>query len=364
MPRTTDKSKYMKKLFIILITCGILFNLLSCQGRLPNEPFSFDRIYYYAIQENVKKIVDSINSFNEHSLTDDQKELKRKYNSRFLSHSEEFNINSNDSLLINTLTFFHNYWIEILMKEATITSADNKYRILLTNLLISSTNPSNQNAIRFDFRNALSNLLKEKGYFTRIDRTGNIMDFIVWTGQKVKTYDIKIQDTVYKVPVVLIDSALLYGWEGFATFDHFYPGGWSSPDTLFCITKDYDLNSEKFLVRYLTHETQHLNDSKTYSGYPRWMAEYRAKLAELSVSDSTTYKLLDGFIKGNKNDHNLTHPYAEYMVIKGLSKVLFKTDFVADLNEWKEVPSTKINATAKQLLKENSRTLKLKKHNL
>lgn len=354
----------MRKLFIILITCGIFYNLLSCQRRLPNEPFSFDRIYYYAIQEDVKEIVDSINSFNEKSLTDDQKELKRKYNSRFLSHSEEFNFNSNDSLLINILTVFHNYWIEVLMKESTINSADNKYRILLTNQLISSSNGSNQNAIRFDFRNAMSNLLREKGYFTRIDRTGNIMDFIVWVTQTVKTYDVKIQDTVLKVPVVLIDSVLSYGWEGFATFDHFYPGGWSSPDSLFCITKDYDLNSEKFLVSYLTHETQHLFDSKTYSGYPRWMAEYRAKLAELSVSDSTTYNLLGGFIKGNKNDHKLTHPYAEYMVIKGLSKDLFNTDLVKDLNEWRKVPATKINATAKQLLKENSRTLKLNKHSL
>jgi hypothetical protein len=262
------------------------------------------------------------------------------------------------------LTVFHNYWIEVLMKESTINSADNKYRILLTNQLISNSNGRDQEAIRSDFRNAMSNLLRNKGYFTRIDRTGNIMDFIIWTTQTVKTYDVKIQDTVLKVPVVLIDSVLSYGWEGFATFDHFYPGGWSAHDSLFCITKDYDFNSEKFLVSYLTHETQHLYDSKTYSGYPRWMAEYRAKLAELSVSDSTTYNLLGGFIKGNKKDHKLTHPYAEYMVIKGLSKDIFNTDFVTDLNEWKKIPATKINATAKQLLKENSRTLKLNKHSL
>jgi len=250
------------------------------------------------------------------------------------------------------------------MKKTTINRADKKYRILLTNLLISSTNSSNRNAIQSDFKNSMSKFLKEKGYFTRIDRTGNIMDFMIWTSQTIKMYKVKIQDSVLEVPVVLIDSVLSYGWEGFATFDHFYPGGWSAPDTLYCVTKDYDFNSEKFLVSYLTHETQHLYDSKTYSGYPRWMAEYRAKLAELSVSDSTTYNLLGAFIKGNKDDRKLTHPYAEYMLVKGLSKDIFNTNFVTEINKWKNVPIAKINGTAKRLLKENSRTLKFKTHSL
>ena len=312
----------------------------------------------------LKKIVDSINSQNEDSLSVDQIDLKRKYNARFLERSEVFNFNTNDSLIKNILTVFQNYWTEVLMKESTVNNADNKYKTKLTNLLLSNSNEIDHNAIQFDFRNAMSKILEEKGYFTRIDRTGSIMDFIVWSSQNVKTYDVKIQDTVLKVPVVLIDSVLSFGWEGFATFDHFYPGGWSAPDTLFCITKDYDLNSEKFLVSYLTHETQHLYDSKTYSGYSNWIAEYRAKLAELSVADSTVHNLIGGFIKGNKNDSKLLHPYAEYQVIKGLSENIFNTNFVTDLNEWNKIPSTKINEISKQLLKQNSRTLKLNEHSL
>jgi hypothetical protein len=354
----------MRNNIIITFVCGIITLLISCQKRAQDETFSFDRIYYYAIQEDVKKILVSINSLNEDSLSVDQTELKRKYNARFLERSEVFNFNTNDSLIINLLIAFQNYWTEVLMKESTVNNAENKYKTLITNLLLSSSNESEQNAIRFDFRNAMSKILKEKGYFTRIDRTGNIMDFIVWTAQNVKTYDVKIQDTVLKVHVVLIDSVLSFGWEGFATFDHFYPGGWSAPDTLFCITKDYDLDSEKFLVSYLTHETQHLYDSKRYSGYSNWMAEYRAKLAELSVADSTIYALLGGFIKGNKNDIKLPHPYAEYLVIKGLSENILNKDFVTDLDVWKKVPSIKINEISKQLLKQNSRSLKLNKHYL
>jgi hypothetical protein len=350
----------MRNIFIILVSFGMLLSLLSCRHRLPEDTFSFDRVYYYAIQEDVKKIVDAVNSFNEDSLTDDQRELKKRYNTRFLTRSEEFVLRTNDSLLINVLTLFQNYWTEVLMKESTINSAEKRYRSLLTKLLHTYTRGSGQYQDQTDFENLLGIVLKDKGYYTRLGRTGNIMDLILWSSQAVKTYDVKIQDTVIKVPVVMIDSVLSYGWEGFATFDHFYPGGWTGPDTLFCITKDYDLNSEKFIVSYLTHETQHLYDAKRYSGYSRWMAEYRAKLAELSVADSTVYDLLGGFIKGNKNDRKLTHPYAEFTLITGLSKEIFGGGFVTDLTEWKKVPPSKINEISKKLLRENS--LRLKKH--
>jgi hypothetical protein len=354
----------MRNSIIIAAICGIIALSISCQKRSQDEAFSFDRIYYYAIQEDVKKIVDSINSLSEDSLSVDQLDLKRKYNARFLDRSEVFNFNTNDTLIIKILSVFQNYWTEILMKENTVNTTDEKYKIIITNLLLSTSRDIDQNATRFDFRNVLNKILKRKGYFTRIDRTGNIMDLIAWSNQTVKIYDVKIQDTVLKVPVVLIDSVLTFGWEGFATFNHFYPGGWATPDTLFCITKDYDLNSEKFVVSYLTHETQHLYDSKTYSGYSNWIAEYRAKLAALAVTDSTTYDLLGGYIKGNKNDRRLPHPYAEYKLIKGLSDKIFKLDFVTDIKEWEKVSSIKINEASKQLLQENSRTLKLKKHSL
>jgi len=331
---------------------------------MPDESFSFDKIYYYAIQEDVKNIVESINKFPEDSLTYDQKELKSKYNNRFLTHSEKITFSTKDSLLNKILTTFHNYWYEILMKESSVRSADQKYRIILIKQLTSISNSGNHkiepDKIQFDFRNALRSLLKENGYFNRLDRTGNIMDLIIWTRQTVKIYDVNLEDTVLKVPVVLIDSALSYGWEGFATFDHFYPGGWTSPDTLFCITKDYDLSSEKFIVSYLTHESQHLFDAKIYKDYPTWVAEYRAKLAELSVADSTLYNLLNGFIKGHKNDSRLPHPYAEYMLIIGLSKELLNEDFETDINIWKKIPKTDINTVSRRLLKENSLTLKLK----
>ena len=114
----------------------------------------------------------------------------------------------------------------------------------------------------------------------------------------------------------------------------------------------------------MTHETQHLLDAKTYSGYSRWVAEYRAKLAELSTAEQTVYSLIDAFIKGSKNDSRLTHPFAEYKLISNLSKNIFKEKFVADMQKWDKVPYQEINKTAKELLKQNSITLTKIKHSL
>jgi hypothetical protein len=164
-------------------------------------------------------------------------------------------------------------------------------------------------------------------------------------------------DTIVNVPVIFIDTPITLGWEGYATFDHYYPGGWTSADSLYCITKGYDITSEKFRVSYLTHEAQHLIDSKIYSGYSRWIAEYRAKLAELSVAEKTVYTLINFFIKDSKNDSHLTHPYGEYRVISDLSKEIFKENFVIDSKRWETISFQDINNASKKLLKQNTLTL-------
>lgn len=110
-------------------------------------------------------------------------------------------------------------------------------------------------------------------------------------------------------------------------------------------------------MSYLTHETQHLIDSKIYSGYSRWLAEYRAKLAELSVAEKTVYTLIIFFIKDSKNDSRLTHPYEEYRVISDLSKEIFKEKFVIDSKRWETISFQDINNASKKLLKQNSLTL-------
>jgi hypothetical protein len=347
----------MPKIKIIILLTGIAIVCMTCKPGNSPEKYSFDRLYSYAIQEDVNKIIECLKLIPDDSLSANQKEIKKKYFSRFVTKTEIPDYKTQDSLLINVLTIFQNYWTDVLMKNKSISEAEESNAPKLLNLIrnypAGSINISNSDDIGIQ----LSKILLSKGYNSRVGRTGNLMDLIIWTRQSPKSYSINLADTILNVPVIFIDSTITLGWEGYATFDHYYPGGWTAADTLYCITKDYDIASEKFRVSYLTHEAQHLLDSKLYSGYSRWLAEYRAKLAELSVAEKTVYTLIDFFIIDSKNDESLTHPFAEFRVICDLSKEIFNENFVTDSKRWKTISFQEINNVSRKLLKQNSLTL-------
>ena len=328
------------RILLCLIVLVIFF--IQCKQNPSNEKFSFDKIYYYGIQEDVSKIVTGLNSLPDDSLSVEQGEIKAKYVARFQTKTEIFDFKTKDSLIIHVLTIFHNYWRDVLMKNKSLKESEHENGMLLANYFkynFSKNELVLEKEVKVDnVTSILRDLLKQNGYFSRIDKTGNILDLIIWTKQSKEFYTVNLPDTTVNVPVVFIDSTITLGWEGYATFDHFYPGGWTCADTLYCVKKDYDTTGEKFKVSYLTHETQHLIDAKLYSYYLGWKAEYRAKLAELSVADKTVYDLINGFIKGSKNDSRLTHPFAEYKLIEDLSKEIFKEKKVVDIYKWREFP--------------------------
>ncbi|MGB8316943.1 MAG: hypothetical protein WCE54_02380 [Ignavibacteriaceae bacterium] len=348
----------LTKTIIFSFSIVIIITFIGCNHHISNEEFSFDKIYYYGIQEDVSKVVDALNSIPDDSLSADQKEIKEKYILRFQTKSEIFDFKTQDSLIINVLKIFHNYWRDILMKKESVRESQEENGMRLVNYLKSNFF-SNETLFKkeINIENViyyLSSILKKNGYYSRIDKTGNLMDLIIWTKQSTKNYTICLADTTVNIPVVFIDSTITLGWEGYATFDHFYPGGWTGTDTLYCIKKGYDINSENFKVSLLTHETQHLLDKKLYSDFPRWRAEYRAKLAELSVANKTVYDLINGFIKGSENDPRLPHPFAEYKIIENLSKEIFNEKSVTDINKWENISRLKINNASRKLLKQNS----------
>jgi len=354
----------LTKLKINLLLAVILIESIECQHRISNEKFSFDKTYYYGIQEDISKVVDALNSMPDDSLSADQREIKEKYISRFQIKTEKYDFKTDDPLIINVLKIFHNYWRDVLMKKKSLRESQEENGILLVNyvkLNLSDNGHSSEKEVKIEnVIYYLSNMLKKKGYYSRIDKTGNLMDLIIWTKQSIKNYSINLADTTVKVPVVFIDSTITLGWEGYATFDHFYPGGWTGTDTVYCIKKDYDVNSDEFKVNLLTHEARHLVDAKLYSDFPRWTAEYRAKLAQLSVAKKNVYDLINGFIKGSENDSNLTHPFAEYKIIAELSKEIFNEKSVTDINKWKKITYLEINKISRKLLKQNSIGLKKK----
>ena len=72
-------------------------------------------------------------------------------------------------------------------------------------------------------------------------------------------------------------------------------GGWATTDSLFCLRDDYDLESERFRVSYLQHESRHFADYAIYPELKQIDLEYRAKLTEFAFVEESFMRLIHHF---------------------------------------------------------------------
>jgi hypothetical protein len=69
-------------------------------------------------------------------------------------------------------------------------------------------------------------------------------------------------------------------------------------------------------------------------------------------TEKTIYKEITEFINGANNEYRShSHPYANYILIENLSKLLFNSGFKSDINQWKKISVDKINKAASSLYK-------------
>lgn len=132
-------------------------------------------------------------------------------------------------------------------------------------------------------------------------------------------------------------------------------------DSLYAVKSAYDVRTEAFRVSYLAHEGRHFSDYREFPKLEQPELEYRAKLTEIAVSDTTTYDLAVGFARRTGTDRSVPHAFADYCVARDLSDVLFKSGtLVTDEGRWRAIPAPRIRAAAARLLKESAELLERK----
>ena len=159
-------------------------------------------------------------------------------------------------------------------------------------------------------------------------KTGKFYDLLAWKAEKLEETSVRLIDTTVIVPVHYTDNFISLGWLEFVRVGNYYPGGWATEnDGLFCVTKGYDLSSEKFQVHFLKHEAQHYADRLRFKKRPSaHKLEYQSKLLEPHYGDNTLYETLGKFIRSAKNDPSNAYPYAYFNLIKSCPKeLLMKT---------------------------------------
>lgn len=205
----------------------------------------------------------------------------------------------------------------------------------------------------------LEGIFEEKGYSFLGGITEPYRGAYIWKNTLKKEFKVGLPDSSQDIIVYFLSDFLMLGWIDFATIGRYYPGGWAKKEGVYYVNKEnkpIDFNSSEFQVCFLKHEAQHLSDYKKFPDLNGTNLEYRAKLVEL-IYHPEQYILIEKFLNQSKEDKDLPHPYACYLIIKQLSHLIFEEDYVCDKQQWKSIEQGLVSKMAYILLLQNNKQL-------
>lgn len=289
---------------------------------------------------------------------------KKKMYIRFISKDEVFDNTSGNKIVNDISNIYREYWRVELMKPSPENRTDsalynNIMDYILSNKLTSLSKDSLRKNIKDD--SVLKDIIEKEGFKVDFKFRNGFQEIFIWDKESTKKYEVILPKDTVNTTVVFVESYHIRGYDDFATFGDSQVGGWAIKEsaTLYCNKGTYDLNSEKFEISYLKHESLHFTDLNNYPNLSSTDLEYRSKVIELMYcTEGTIYDRISEFISGsNKADRENSHPYANYVLIQKLSKMIFNSEFNSDINQWKKVSVEKINKAASLLYESSEKIL-------
>jgi hypothetical protein len=358
-----------KKRIILLISISILVALFFYGSHnFGNDRQSFREIVSLAGVGDVGTAfikMEERKSFSNPILNFIYQRWKKKMYARFVSKEEVFENTSGNKIVNDISNIYREYWRVELMKPLPESRTDstlynNITDYILSNKLTRLSKDSLRKNIKDD--SVLKEIIEKEGFKVDFKFRNGFQEIFIWNKESTKKYEVILPNDTVKTAVVFIESYHINGYDEFATFGDSQVGGWAIKEsaTLYCNKGTYDLHSEKFEVSYLKHESLHFTDLNNYPNLSATDLEYRSKVIELMYcTEGTMYDRISEFVSGaNKADRKNSHPYANYVLIQNLSKLIFDSDFNSDINQWKKVSVDKINKAASSLYESSENILR------
>jgi hypothetical protein len=358
--------RYLNKIQLYLILFLINSYIYTFSQKTDSSTLNYNKIFGDALNANIQEVLKTLDTSK--NISEKDKKFKLMFENRFKYESDNTNYFSRSDTSLNPLNrIFQNYWRKSMLDNKT------SYDKYFEKRLISFLKTENQKTRFTNSKVTRSTIIKDiyltyiksKGFHaTNIGKTGNLYDFLAWKNETDTTYTILLINDTARVHILMMKDFVSLGWEEYATLGAAYPGGWTTSEKLFCVSQSYDLNSETFLVNYLSHEGQHFLDYKHFPKLSSNDMEYRAKLIELYLYDKELYDYINIFINNANYDKNNSHPYADYCLIRDMSRELFNTEFEKDIEKWKSKSKDDIQKVAKYLFLKNTEYLNQKGKNV
>ncbi len=310
-----------------------------------------EKFYAKCFQGNILEAIDYLESFENNS--EDILELEQKYIHRFVTQDEVLKIDSEDPWIQEVLKCYYKYYISVLTNH-DVQESEKQLTVRLAKTLL-----MNEGAEIDEIETKLESIFSEKGYSFLGGETAPYRGPYIWKTTNKEDFLVELPCGNQKVTVFFISEFLMLSWLHFATFGKRHTGGWAKEEGIYYVNADnkkIDTHSADFQVWFLKHEAQHLSDYAKYPNLKGAGLEYRAKLVEI-IYYPDTFTKLETYINQSKNDKSLAHPYAAFLIVKGLSNVFFGKEFVGDLEKWKTFDSSSISKETLNLFMENERAL-------
>lgn len=292
------------------------------------------------------------------------KRWKKSFDSRFITKDEVIENTIGNKIVFDISTIYREYWREELLKKNPIDKTDTVlYKKLIDYLLSNNLTSLSRDSLSKSIKNdsELKRIIENQGFNVDFKLRNGFQELYIWDKQTIKKYEVILPKDTIETKVVFIEEYQIYGYDNYATFGDSQVGGWAIKEsaTLYCNRGVYELGSEKFEVSYLKHESLHFTDLNEYPNLSSADLEYRAKVIELMYcTEETVQDIILDFINGaNNSDRDYSHPYANYILIGNLSKLLFNSEFESEYDKWKKLSVKEINDAAVSLYKMSENNL-------
>ncbi len=154
-------------------------------------------------------------------------------------------------------------------------------------------------------------------------------ELMLWREQTHSVRTVALPGGDIEVKVTALDGFASLGWAAWATCDRSHTGGWATADGIMVVAPAWDLRSEAYTISLLAHEAQHFSDYRRYPKLAQTDLEYRAKLVEIALAETTQRELLGTFASRAQRNRDLPHPFANHWLVERLRTRLGGADWIA-----------------------------------
>ncbi|HEV2594910.1 MAG TPA: hypothetical protein VGU01_06900 [Sphingomicrobium sp.] len=266
-----------------------------------------------ALQADAKRALRLLSGVDPSSLSEKDRKFVICMRARFGSDAPQRR--TADSFADQVLALYEAYWHAALLRPGDRDRQEKRLDAALRKLLKAPR--------AADLDNLLKQRLAAEGIHSLEGRTGLLRELMLWGSEKEVETSVGLPEGRFRVKVFYLDAFRSFGWSHYATCGRAATGGWTTDKGLYVVVPRYDsLNGEEFQVSFLGHEAQHFADKARFKDLKPWELEYRAKLVELALADTTRSKILDRFVEDQGDNPAEPHSYADRKLVTELVKRL------------------------------------------